>query len=310
MQALQWETLGLVFSPEQGPDWMRTHAQVPTPLLYDGFIRVWFSSRPEPGLSLTSYVDLDAEDPTQVLYICPEPILPLGEPGTFDEHGIMPSCALRVDGAIYLYYSGWSRGGSVPYVNSTGLAISEDDGRTFRKYSKGPLLSRDSRNPYSATSPYVSQENGEWDMWFCSGTSWVQFDGKFEPTYDIKHARSCDGILWSTEDVPAILQQNPLEAITRPWVWWESDQQMMTYCYRGSKDFRGGGSDSYRLGLAYRNPDSSWCRIDNSLIIAIENEVGFDKMLAYAAMLEANKKKLIFFNGNDFGSAGFCLAYA
>src|SRR5688572_2499175 len=111
----EWVKKGLVFSPKNEGGWMKSHAQVPTPLVCDNFVRVYFSSRPEPTVSLTSFVDLDISDPTKVLRICEKPILPLGKPGTFDEHGIMPSCAVRHGDAVYLYYSGWSRSTSVPY---------------------------------------------------------------------------------------------------------------------------------------------------------------------------------------------------
>lgn len=48
---LQWRKLGKVFGPEMGPAWMKSHAQVPTPLHDEatGIIRVYFSSRPEIG---------------------------------------------------------------------------------------------------------------------------------------------------------------------------------------------------------------------------------------------------------------------
>lgn len=302
---LQWETLGLIFRPEQGADWMRTHAQVPTPLLCDGFIRVYFASRPEPGLSLTSYVDLDADDPTRILDVCAEPILPLGEPGTFDEHGIMPSCAIRVDDAIFLYYSGWSRSASVPYVNSTGLAISEDNGKTFRKYSAGPILSRDTMNPYSATSPCILREDDQWDMWFCSGTSWVKIDGKYEHTYDIKHAFSENGIHWMTDVQPAIAQSASFEAITRPWVWREQDKWQMLYCYRGSKEFRN-GPNGYRIAYAESIDAVTW-ELMEFASVNMPNGDWDRQMAAYPATIESGKSWL-FYNGNSFGAGGFGLA--
>src|SRR5215831_12630042 len=118
---------------------MKTHAQVPTPLVCDNVIRVYFSSRPEHTISLTSFVDLDINDPTKIVRVNEKPILELGKPGTFDEHGIMPSCAVRDGEKVFLYYSGWSRAGSVPYTNSTGLAVSSDGGETFEKISEGPI---------------------------------------------------------------------------------------------------------------------------------------------------------------------------
>src|SRR5436189_3373132 len=95
---MAWQKRGLIFSPNNQGGWMKSHAQVPTPLLVDDVIRVYFSSRPEKNLSQTSFVDLERNDPLKILHINEAPILPLGKAGTFDEHGIMPSCAVR-DGA-------------------------------------------------------------------------------------------------------------------------------------------------------------------------------------------------------------------
>ena len=137
---MKWVKKGLIYKPSQKIDWAKSHAQVPTVLIRDDSIRVFFASRPRQDLSLTTFVDLDINDPSTVLYENPAPILELGGTGEFDEHGIMPSSIINKDGVVYLYYSGWSRGYSLPYHNYTGLAISEDGGDTFQKFSKGPII--------------------------------------------------------------------------------------------------------------------------------------------------------------------------
>jgi hypothetical protein len=38
-------------------------------------------------------------------------------------------------------------------------------------------------------------------MWYCSGIARLNIDGKLENTYDIKYARSADGISWVSTDV-------------------------------------------------------------------------------------------------------------
>ena len=304
---IQWQKIGLVFSPAQGAGWMRTHAQVPTPLFCGDFIRVYFSTRPKRSLSLTSYVDLDADNPLKILYICQKPILLPGKRGTFDEHGIMPSSVVRLNNLVYLYYSGWSRSASVPYINSTGLAISEDGGTTFRKLSEGPILSRDRINPYSATSPCVLYENEQWKMWFCSGTGWVKVNDKYEHTYDIKYAISNDGVNWTTSLYPAISQSDPLEALTRPYVWREEHVLKMLFCYRGSYDFRG-GEQSYRLGFAQSLNGIGWSR-NNEVCDLKPSEEGWDsEMVAYPSILKVYKSLYLFYNGNDFGYDGFGIA--
>lgn len=283
---------------------MKTHAQVPTPLVCDGLIRVYFSSRPEPRLSLTTFVDLDINDPRKILRVNSNPIIELGKPGTFDEHGIMPSAAVRNGEQVFLYYSGWSRGVSVPYLNSTGLAISDDGGETFTKISDGPLLSRSLHDPYSATSPGVLREDHKWHMWYCSGTGWLEINGKPEHTYDIKYADSDDGIIWKTHSHAAIRQRTTYEAITRPTVLEIAKKYHMWFCYRGSHSFRD-GEDAYRIGYADSVDLKNWCRDDQQAGIDPSYEGWDSKMIAYPAVIFVNNQALMFYNGNGFGLEGF-----
>jgi predicted GH43/DUF377 family glycosyl hydrolase len=304
---MEWRKIGLVFAPENAGGWMKTHAQVPTPLLCDGYIRVYFASRPEPNLSLTSFVDLDAADPTRIIRINSTPILLPGKPGTFDEHGIMPSCAIREGSRVFLYYSGWSRSVSVPYTNTTGLAISEDGGETFEKVSAGPILGKSIFDPYSATSPVVLKEEAAWHMWYCSGIGWPKINGKYEHTYDIKYARSDNGLDWRPSGSACITQRTEEEAITRPFVLENADGYHMWFCYRGSQSFRA-GSDAYQIGYAHSDDLRQWRRDDHMNYLP-RSETGWDaKMAAYPALIRINGRTLMFYNGNDFGASGFGVA--
>jgi predicted GH43/DUF377 family glycosyl hydrolase len=301
---MKWQKQGLIFSPNGAAGWMKSHAQVPTPLVGEGFIRVYFSSRPESNLSLTTFVDLDIDNPGKILRLHPAPILELGKPGTFDEHGIMPSCAVRNGSKVYLYYSGWSRGASVPYTNSTGLAVSDDGGQTFKKISDGPILAKSAHDPYSATSPFVLKEGDAWHMWYCSGTGWLKIAGKYEHTYDIKYATSSDGIVWAPSAEPVISQRTENEAITRPYVVKSGDGYDMWFCYRGSHSFRD-GEEAYRIGYAHSTDLRQWCREDERAGIDT-SESGWDsRMIAYPAVVIANNRTLMFYNGNSFGFDGF-----
>jgi hypothetical protein len=286
---------------------MASHAQVPTPLLRGDTIRVYFASRPRPDLSLTGFVDLDAADPTRVLKIAPQPILDLGKPGTFDEHGIMPSCAIADGDIVYLYYSGWQRGVTVPYTNSTGLAISEDGGETFRKVSNGPILGKSICDPYSATSPGVLRGEHGWQMWYCSGREWLRINDKYEHTYDIKFAKSQDGVRWEPTGEVVVKQRTPDEAITRPWTIPTSDGYCMWFCFRGSRDFRD-GAEAYRIGCAHSFDSHTWTRCQASGGIAA-SEHGWDsRTVAYPAVVRADSRLLMFYNGNGFGTQGFGVA--
>jgi hypothetical protein len=309
----RWRKRGLVFRAEgQGGcqrNWMASHAQVPTVLLLPDRFRVFVASRPRPGLSLTGWVDLDRGDPMRVMGVSPAPILDPGPPGSFDEHGVMPSAIVEDGGEIRLYYSGWCRlAGGAPYHNTTGLAVSEDGGTTFRRLCPGPVLDRAPQEPFSATSPWVLRDGADWHAFYSSGLAWIEVEGKPEHVYDIRHATSADGITWQRGLPPAIPQRHGQEALTRPTILREADGSWaMWFCHRGSRGFRGGG-DAYRMGFARATDLGAWTRDDAAAGIDI-SEGAFDSdMVAYPCVIEADGRRLMFYNGNGFGQAGFALA--
>lgn len=301
---MRWIKKGLLFKPDKKIEWMKSHAQVPTALIKEDRIRIYFSSRPQRNLSLTSYIDLDINNFHNILYVEPNPILKLGEIGSFDEHGIMPSSVIEMNKKIYFYYSGWSRCSDVPYRNYTGLAISNDGGSLFKKISKNPIIKKEMHEPYSATSPFVIYENKFWHMWYCSGTDWFRINNELVHTYDIKYAHSNDGINWITTNKPVIKQINKYEAITRPTIIEIDGIYHMWFCYRGSRDFRG-GKDSYQIGYAHSNDLKIWERNDDYAGISCSNSGWDSEMIAYPNVIKLNNKIIMFYNGNNFGADGF-----
>lgn len=301
---MSWRKHGLLFRPAGQGGWMNSHAQVPTVLVKEDRLRVYVASRPTHETSLTAYVDLDRNDLTRVLAVCPKPILELGGPGAFDEHGIMPASVVEADGAVFLYYSGWCRGVGTPYCNYTGLAISEDGGETFRRYAPGPVVDRSPREIYSATSPCVLRRDDAWHMWYCSGTAWHTIDGRPEHVYDIKYARSTDGLTWNRTGHSAIPQRDPFEAITRPSVIELEGRFHMWYCHRGSRDFRR-GAGSYRIGHAVSSDLRTWQRHDDLVGLDVSPSGWDSEMVAYPEVTVVDDRVIMMYNGNGFGEGGF-----
>jgi sucrose-6-phosphate hydrolase SacC (GH32 family) len=301
-----WQKLGLLFVAKGQNGWMNSHAQVPTVLHRptEGIVRVYFATRPKSGLSLTTFVDFEATNLTNQVYLNPEPLLTLGGLGMFDEHGIMPSSVVEHKGAVFLYYSGWSRGTTLPYANFTGLAVSQDGGRTFEKIGPGPIIDRTYWGPYSATSPHVFIHEGQWYMIYCSGVDWVEISGKLEHTYDLKLARSHDGIRWEQTAQIVVPQLRPNEAITKPTVLYENGSFHLWFCYRLSENFRG-GNGSYRIGYASSTDLINWERQDERSGIVPGPDAWDSEMLAYPEISVIGKDVFLFYNGNNFGSCGF-----
>lgn len=300
---MRWKRLGRIFDPAAHP-WAHSHAQVPTVLTMHDRLRIFYADRDERGKSFTTYLDVDRADPMRVLYHHQRPIMPLGAPGTFDDEGMMPSFVLENGGQIWLYYSGWNQGVTVPYRNSVGIAVSEDGGETFRRLFEGPILERNAREPYIAVTPTIVREaSGLWRMWYISGLRWVEISGKFEPVYVIKYAHSRNGIDWERPNHQCIEQRHELEAFSHPSVIKTSDGYRMWYCYRDSRDYRD-GAGAYRIGYAESLDGLAWSREDHVLGLDVAAEGWDSTMTSYPYVLEVDGRILMFYNGNGFGRSG------
>ena len=277
--------------------------QVPAPLLLEDRIRVYFAARNTSGRSYPAFMDVARHDPMKVLRICEEPVMQYGPPGTFDDEGIMPGCLVQQKDAVWMYYSGWNRRHTVPYHNTTGVAVSQDGGQTFSRMHDGPILERTIDEPYMAVTPWVIRLQSKWQMWYVSGTGWTLIDGTYEPVYSIKYADSEDGIVWRRENVLAIPPRHATEACAHPTVLVRAGRYHMWFCYRDSHDFRD-GEGSYRIGYAGSNDGRGWVRND-ALAGITKSEQGWDAaMLCYPSILEVDGTLLMFYNGNSFGQTG------
>lgn len=303
-----WKKLGLVFDVrKQNIGWLKSHAMVPTPILIDDRIRVYFSGRDFQGRSRVGFVDVASSNPQKILYTHDKPILELGKLGTFDDSGTIPTCVVSDGPLLYLYYTAYNIRATVPYGNSIGLASSKDNGLSFEHVFEGPVVERNQTEPYIAVSPCVVINKDIWHLWYGSGTGWVIVNGKPESLYHIKYAHSIDGKYWVRDNVSCILPNDPMEAIARPWVIQHGDDYEMWYCYRGSADFRD-GKDSYRIGYATGQEPVSWKRRDYDVGITEGPEEYDNKMQAYPAVLDVGGVRYLFYNGNGFGYNGFCCA--
>jgi hypothetical protein len=301
---MKWEKRGRLFGVSGNAGWMHTHAQVPTVLVQEDRLRVYFATRPKPGLSLTTFVDLDRQDPHRVLYVHDKPILELGKPGAFDEHGVMPSYVCENEGQVWLYYAGWSRRESIRYSNWTGLAYSDDGGMTFERRFAGPVLDRTPYEIYSATGCFIIREGGDWHMWYASGVEWLTVNDQFEEYYVIKHASSGDGIHWDRENRKLLPSKRPYEPTHTPTVLRKDGRYHMWFCHRSVEDFRDGGG-SYRMGYAWSDDRKNWQREDENAGITVSSDGWDSKMVAYPYVAEVDGQAWMFYNGNGFGQSGF-----
>jgi hypothetical protein len=301
---MPWKKRGLIFVPDARTEWMTSHAQVPTVLVQENCLRVFFAARDSSGKSRTGLIELDRNDPSLILYLHEAPVLGLGRPGAFDDDGAMPSHAMWVGADVWLYYSGWNQRVRVPYHNAMGLAVSHDGGRTFTRAFEGPILDRTAVEPFVSVTPSVLREGSVWHMWYVSGTGWEEIDGNYEPVYVIKYCHSSDGLHWERPNHTCIEPRHELEAFSRPHVIKQGELYRMWYCFRGSRDYRD-GENSYRIGYAESRDAVNWQRKDDQAGITV-SKTGWDStMICYPYPWMVEDRLYLMYNGNGFGRSGF-----
>jgi hypothetical protein len=303
-----WIKKGLVFDvAEHASDLIKSHASIPFSLHLEGNrFRIFFSARNERGQSLPYFVNATIENGTITIENeISAPILPLGEAGTFDDSGIMPSCLVKKDGLIYLYYIGWNPQVNVSYRLSIGLAISRDNGLTFEKAFKGPICDRSMEEPFFNTAPFVICDQNQWKMWYISCTAWRTINNYPEPQYHIKYAESHDGIHWDRGKVICLDYDEVSEALGRPCVYRKDNAYEMYFSYRKLTDYRTTKFAGYQIGFARSNNGKDWTKLYDQANIAL-SEHGWDsQMMEYCHVFEHDQVWYMLYNGNDFGKQGF-----
>jgi len=114
---MRWIKKGLIYGPDGQSRWAVHSALQPTPIvLSNTVIRVYVGFRDEQGVSRVGFVDVKADDPSTVLDVSREPVLDIGQDGTFDENGVVPCAITKREGQLYLYYAGYQLGHKVRFV--------------------------------------------------------------------------------------------------------------------------------------------------------------------------------------------------
>ncbi len=297
---MKWAKKGLVYAPEGDLWWAKSHAYLPTAdVISDQCIRVYFASWDKDRIGRVGYVELDIDDPGKLLYLTKECVLDIGEYGTFDDCGVSPCCIVTTGSKKRLYYFGWQKTLTAPYLLFCGVAISLDGGKSFTKYSKVPVLDRTDKEYFLRSATAVLEEDGLFRMWYVCGVDWTEFNGKPCPSYVIKYTESPDGLNWNSASRTCIDFESEDEfGFGGPCVIQDGGTYRMWYSIRSK-------IRPYRMGYAESVDGLEWVRKDDEVGIET-SETGWDsEMICFPSVVQARGKTYMFYNGNRHGETGF-----
>ncbi len=312
-----WEKLGRVFNPEDHPGrpaWMHEYAQAPCTLVFDDFVRVYFSCRPPRDadgqcVSYSTFIDLDRNDLFRIIRLSPTPVLELGEKGCFDEFGIYPLSVIQVDNKVMTYYTGHTRCESVPFDTAIGLALSSDGGKTFRRLGRGPILASSYDEPFVLSGPKIRRFHGRFYLFYISGQRWIEDCGRMEVVYKIRLATSDNGLSWIKANRNLIAEKlGPNEVQSSPDVIFRNGRYHMFYSYMVTPDFRYDSKKGYRIGYAVSDDLLHWFRDDAKAGIDLSTSGFDDESVAYPHVFELDGRVYMLYLGNEVGRYGFGIA--
>jgi hypothetical protein len=315
---VKWKKLGKIFDPTKFSlaNDCTQFAQSPQTLVFDDFVRIFFSTRSVDKtngkyLSHIAFVDMN-QNMRDVIGVSRHTVIELGKLGCFDEHGIFPMNVLWHGECVYGYTCGWSRRVSVSVETAIGLAISRDNGHSFQRIGDGPILAASLREPCLVGDPFVKVFRNVHHMWYIFGTGWKRFSVNAAPdrTYKIGHAVSDDGVTWVKEEGRRVIDDRlgADESQALPSVIQIDRTYHMFFCFRQSHDFRTNRSRGYRIGHAHSDDLVTWTRNDDSPGLDVTEGDWDSDMLCYPHVFEYKGNVYLLYNGNEFGRYGFGLA--
>lgn len=297
---MKWSKKGLIYQPNLDKNnWMYNSALTPTPILLDEeVIRVYFGARDVHGVSRIGYVDLNSNNPSEIVKISQDPVLDIGSPGCFDDNGVILGDVVRVNNHLRMYYVGFQKTDKVKFMAFSGVAESFDNGESFVRISKVPVLDRSDEGIYIRAIHGVLYEENIWKFWYSVGNSWTYINNNPYPSYHIKYVESKNGINLPQEGTDCITCQGDEYRIGRSRVYKTQEGYEMYYGFASP-------SASLRPGRAISPNGKDWRRVDDTVGISLSNEGWDSLMLGYTTLLKVREKTYMFYTGNDMGKGGF-----
>ena len=299
---MKWNKRGLIWQPNTNLWWQQHYGILPTPeyLENENVIRIYFATTCAEKYGRISFIDVDADNPSRIVYESPEPILNVGELGCFDDCGLNPSCIVNDDaGNKMLYYVGYQRTYRMPYMLYAGVAVQDKNTQHWQRVQNTPILERSPQIPYSSAAPFVIRDAGIYKMWFWIARNWTLVNNKPYLQAFINYAESKDGIHWELDAAPCLEPNWETEfSVGRPYVVKQGDLYKMWYSVRYVDKL-------YRLGYAESLDGRQWTRKDSEVGIDVSVDGWDSEMICYPAVLQVKNKTYLFYNGNNNGMTGF-----
>ena len=304
-----WIKKGRVIAPGFAGDQSKGRLSAPCVIkLNDGQLRMYFWTTNSSGSRLHYLFAAEAspDNPMKWELLGDRPLLGPATSGKVRDKGpSFPWVLPREDAPWLMYYcawGSWARAGELS--NRTSLAISEDQGRTW-KVVKEPLLALGPPGSFDAgmTGSVCVLRFGPADyrMWYTAGERYEILEGRKRGIVHLGYATSRDGASWRRHPKPHL---SPRLDRTRPYEAVVSKPSVFVLNGVFHMWLSVSGLSGYRLAYARSEDGVTWQRALDQEILPL-TPGGFDSVnQSYPNVIEVNDELWMFYVGNSFGSTG------
>lgn len=280
-----------IFKSAQNLWWSKTsHIYVPVIVNISDRLKVFYSGWDENKIGRIGVLDLDFD--FNIIKVHEDPVLDIGDPGTFCDSGVTPSDIEYKNGSWFLYFIGWQKHLKIRYTLFAGVAKAGTLNDKFTHESKVPFLDRsDSFGLHVRTAPTIVSER----IYYSAGDKFIENNGKMIPTYHFR----CQLL---RGDVPLVynIPVKKLIGVGKSYIWNESRLK-----WRGlfSVRYLVGEVQKYKIMYSESKDGLFW---DDFVDFMPPSTGEWDsEMQCFPYLVMINGKVYMFYNGNNFGETGF-----
>lgn len=301
---MEWIKRGKIFENSTfNLSWFQKNAMMPVPYrLNQHVLRLFVTMCDSNNVGRIGYVDVEAHNPSHIVNVSKEPVVDIGEPGKYDDNGVVSASIFEKDNVLYLFYSAYQLCKKIPYMIFSGVAVSKDHGDSFQKISCDvPFLDRINGEVNFRAVPNVIQQGTTFKMWYLADSklsAWIDVNDKLLPCYITKYMESEDLFNWNGSGVEVFEFDTADEhGLSIGSIWLENDLYKCIYSIRSI-------SHGYRLGYAISKDGKKFQRRDAELNLDVTPGEFDSEMMCFPKRIEIDGRIYLFYSGNHYGIGG------
>ncbi len=296
---MTWIRRGKLFGNDTWDlEWHKLNTQLPIPYLMDeDRLRLFVTLCDAENRGRLGFVDVNPDNPSEIIDYSHEPLLDVGKRGCFDENGVVSTALLENDGKLYIYYCGFQKHVNYPYSSLAGVAVSIDGGQSFSRIRETPLLERKDGEMFIRTGVGIYKYGNVYRLYYASGNEWLSVNNKLVPQYSFRYIDSDSPICFDGESIKMFPLENDEFGMTTPQIFKTDSGYEMIYSVRTV-------SEGYRMGYATSKDGIEFSRNDKVMDMERPNGEFDSEMICYGKCYKRGDRTYLFYSGNHYGMDG------